>query len=158
MVHWRFFGKNGSRASGKENESAKYAGKLLEQEQTQKRLSWEIVDGNLKANDLAHQLDSLSKKLWIWKQKNERLRIMKMSAWMKAHMGSEKSDSGSAGRKDERAGHGKRQSDPEKKPLRRNSSGSRRKEKTGFRKYTDPTLEQNGTTRYTEWNGSRKTD
>ena len=56
----------------KKNESAKYAGKLLEQEQTQKRLSREIVDGNLKANDLAHQLDSLSKKLLdLEKQKPE---------------------------------------------------------------------------------------
>ena len=71
----------------KKNESAKYAGKLLEQEQTQKRLSREIVDGNLKANDLAHQLDSLSKKLLdLEKQKNERLRIMKYVGMDEAHM------------------------------------------------------------------------
>jgi len=37
----------------KKNESAKYAGKLLEQEQIQKDFPGEIVDGNLKANDLA---------------------------------------------------------------------------------------------------------
>lgn len=110
-----FSERNGSRAQEKKNESAKYAGKLLEQEQTQKRLSREIVDGNLKANDLAHQLDSLSKKLLdLEKQKNERLRIMKYVGMDEAHMDQKNLILGSAGRKDERAGHGKRQSDPEK--------------------------------------------
>ena len=45
------------------------------------------MDGNLKANDLAHQLDSLSKKLLdLEKQKNERLRIMKYVGMDEAHM------------------------------------------------------------------------
>ena len=45
------------------------------------------MDGNLKANDLAHQLDSLSKKLLdLEKQKNERLRIMKYIGMDEAHM------------------------------------------------------------------------
>ena len=90
-----------------------------------KRLSREIVDGNLKANDLAHQLDSLSKKLLdLEKQKNERLRIMKYVGMDEAHMDQKNLILDQLAGKMKRAGHGKRQSDPEKKPLRRNSSGS----------------------------------
>ncbi len=64
MVHWRFFGKKMEAGlQEKKMNRQNMPENFSEQEQTQKRLSREIVDGNLKANDLAHQLDSLSKKL-----------------------------------------------------------------------------------------------
>ncbi len=62
----------------KKNLSARHARKLLEQEQTQKRLMQEASDGNVSLNDLAHELENASGKLTdLEKQRNERLRIMK---------------------------------------------------------------------------------
>ena len=62
----------------KKNKSVKYARKLMEQEQTRKKLSQEASDGTVTLNDIAHRLDHVSEKLAdLERQKNERLRIMK---------------------------------------------------------------------------------
>ncbi len=62
----------------KKNKAARYARKLMEQEQSQKKLSQEGSDGNVTLNDIAHKLDHISGKLAdLEKQKNERLKIMK---------------------------------------------------------------------------------
>jgi len=62
----------------KKNKAARYARKLMEQEQSQKKLSQEASDGNVALNDIAHKLDHVSEKLAdLESQKNERLKIMK---------------------------------------------------------------------------------
>ena len=62
----------------KKNKSVKYARKLMEQEQTRKKLSQEASDGTVTLNDIAHKLDHVSEKLAdLERQKTERLRIMK---------------------------------------------------------------------------------
>lgn len=62
----------------KKNQSVRYARKLMEQEQSRKKLSQETTDGNVALNDIAHKLDQFSEKLAdLERQKNERLRIMK---------------------------------------------------------------------------------
>ena len=47
----------------KKNKSVKYARKLMEQEQTRKKLSQEASDGTVTLNDIAHKLDHVSEKL-----------------------------------------------------------------------------------------------
>lgn len=62
----------------KKNQSVRYARKLMEQEQSRKKLSQETSDGNVALNDIAHKLDQFSEKLAdLERQRNERLRIMK---------------------------------------------------------------------------------
>ena len=68
----------------KKNKSVKYARKLMEQEQTRKKLSQEASDGTVTLNDIAHKLDHVSEKLAdLERQKTERLRIMNMPMWTK---------------------------------------------------------------------------
>lgn len=71
----------------KKNKSVKYARKLMEQEQTQKKLSQEASDGTVTLNDIAHKLDHVSEKLAdLERQKTERLRIMKYANVDEEHL------------------------------------------------------------------------
>ncbi len=71
----------------KKNKSVKYARKLMEQEQTRKKLSQEASDGTVTLNDIAHKLDHVSEKLAdLERQKTERLRIMKYANVDEEHL------------------------------------------------------------------------